>query len=61
MLGVKRCRQSVLSGSSSSSAERMVRYVVVGVGAIGGTVAVKLWATGCDVTGYAPGGPVLVH
>jgi hypothetical protein len=54
LLGVKRCRQSVLSGSSSS-AERMVRYVVVGVGAIGGTVAVKLWATGCDVACCARG------
>ena len=33
----------------------MVRYIVVGVGAIGGTVAGKLWATGCNVVGCARG------
>ena len=35
----------------------MVRYIVVGVGAIGGTVCGKLWKTGCDVACCARGPP----
>ena len=31
------------------------RYIVVGVGAIGGTVAGKLWSTGCEVACCARG------